>query len=142
MNFLEKKLKASARIPFERALKASPRSCRDYIGPMSPTSPMSSIWMRSARAGVSIGIDPLGGAAVQYWQPIIERYKNRGHGRERRGRSDLPVHDRRLGRKDPDGLFVALCDDAADRAAQTNSTSPSPTTPMPTATASSARRAA
>ena len=31
------------------------------------------------RAGIhdllDIGIDPLGGAAVQYWQPIIERYK-------------------------------------------------------------------
>jgi phosphoglucomutase len=26
-------------------------------------------------AGVRIGIDPLGGAAVQYWQPVIERYK-------------------------------------------------------------------
>ena len=25
-------------------------------------------------AGVKIGIDPLGGAAVHYWQPIIERY--------------------------------------------------------------------
>ena len=26
-------------------------------------------------AGVRIGIDPLGGAAVHYWAPIIERYK-------------------------------------------------------------------
>ena len=26
-------------------------------------------------AKVNIGIDPLGGAAVQYWQPIIERYR-------------------------------------------------------------------
>jgi phosphoglucomutase len=26
-------------------------------------------------AGVKIGIDPLGGAAVHYWAPIIERYK-------------------------------------------------------------------
>jgi phosphoglucomutase len=26
-------------------------------------------------SGLSIGIDPLGGAAVHYWQPIIERYK-------------------------------------------------------------------
>jgi phosphoglucomutase len=26
-------------------------------------------------AGVRIGIDPLGGAAVHYWQPIIEHYK-------------------------------------------------------------------
>src|SRR5205814_933418 len=25
-------------------------------------------------AGVRIGIDPLGGAAVHYWQPVIERY--------------------------------------------------------------------
>src|SRR5471030_699702 len=25
-------------------------------------------------SGVTIGIDPLGGAAVRYWQPIIERY--------------------------------------------------------------------
>ena len=26
-------------------------------------------------AGVKIGVDPLGGAAVHYWRPIIERYK-------------------------------------------------------------------
>jgi len=26
-------------------------------------------------SGLRIGIDPLGGAAVQYWQPIIDRYK-------------------------------------------------------------------
>src|SRR5437899_2809469 len=26
-------------------------------------------------AGVRIGIDPLGGAGVHYWQPIIERYR-------------------------------------------------------------------
>ena len=26
-------------------------------------------------SGVKIGIDPLGGAAVHYWQPIIERYR-------------------------------------------------------------------
>ena len=43
--------------------------------PMSPTSPMSSIMEAIRAAGVRIGIDPLGGAAVHYWQPIIERYK-------------------------------------------------------------------
>jgi phosphoglucomutase len=32
--------------------------------------------MEAIRAsGVKIGIDPLGGAAVAYWQPIIERYR-------------------------------------------------------------------
>jgi hypothetical protein len=40
---------------------------------MSPTSPMSSTWS-DPRSGVKIGIDPLGGAGVRYWQPIIERY--------------------------------------------------------------------
>ena len=28
-----------------------------------------------ASSGVKIGIDPLGGAAVHFWQPIIERYR-------------------------------------------------------------------
>ena len=43
-------------------------------GPMSPISPRSSIWPLIKSAGVRIGIDPLGGAAVHYWQPIAERY--------------------------------------------------------------------
>ena len=38
--------------------------------------------------------------------------------RQRRGRSDLPLHDGGLGRQDPDGLLVALCDGAADRDAR------------------------
>ena len=25
-------------------------------------------------AGVKIGVDPLGGAAAAYWQPVVERY--------------------------------------------------------------------
>ena len=35
---------------------------------------MSWIWRSIKSAGVKIGIDPLGGAAVHYWQPIIEHY--------------------------------------------------------------------
>ena len=31
-------------------------------------------------AGVRIGIDPLGGAGVDYWGPIIERYRINGDG--------------------------------------------------------------
>ena len=41
---------------------------------MSPISPPSWIWKLIRAAGVRIGIDPLGGAAVHYWQPVIERY--------------------------------------------------------------------
>ena len=38
-----------------------------------------------------------------------------------------PLHDRGLGRQDPDGLFLALRDGAADRRTATSSTSPLPT---------------
>jgi len=46
----------------------------DYIGPY--VADLNAVVdMEAIRAsGVKIGIDPLGGAAVRYWQPIIERY--------------------------------------------------------------------
>ena len=47
----------------------------DYVGPYVADLG-SVIDMESIRSsGVKIGIDPLGGAAVQYWQPIIDRYR-------------------------------------------------------------------
>jgi phosphoglucomutase len=46
----------------------------DYIGPYVADL-ADVVDMEAVRAsGVTIGIDPLGGAAVHYWQPIIERY--------------------------------------------------------------------
>ena len=46
----------------------------DYIGPY--VADLGNVVdMEAIRAsGVKIGIDPLGGAGVHYWQPIIERY--------------------------------------------------------------------
>ena len=74
-DFLVKKLDGVQRIPYERARKAPCIHTYDYITPyvadLANVVDMDAI--RSA--GVKIGIDPLGGAAVQYWQPIIERYK-------------------------------------------------------------------
>ena len=74
-DFLVKKLDGVQRIPYERARKAPCIHTYDYIAPyvadLANVVDMDAI--RSA--GVKIGIDPLGGAAVQYWQPIIERYK-------------------------------------------------------------------
>src|SRR5438105_7565739 len=72
--FLAAKLAAVKRIPFERALKQSCVHAHDYIGPY--VSDLANVVdMEGIRAaGVRIGIDPLGGAAVHYWQPIIERY--------------------------------------------------------------------
>jgi phosphoglucomutase len=66
--FLEDGLKSVKRIPYDRARQAAcVRRC-DYIGPY--VADMEAI----RAAGVKIGIDPLGGAGVHYWQPIIERY--------------------------------------------------------------------
>src|SRR5712675_2199557 len=72
--FLENGLGGVKRIPYERARKSSCLHRYDYIGPyvadLANVVDMDAI--RSS--GVRIGIDPLGGAGVRYWQPIIERY--------------------------------------------------------------------
>ena len=62
------------RIPLGRALTSAWVHRHDYIGPyvedLAQVVDMDII--RSS--GVRIGIDPLGGAGVGFWQPIIERY--------------------------------------------------------------------
>jgi phosphoglucomutase len=73
--FLVDRLEGVTRIPYERARKAACVRPYDYISPyiadLANVVDMDVI----RAAGVRIGIDPLGGAAVQYWQPIIERYR-------------------------------------------------------------------
>jgi phosphoglucomutase len=62
------------RIGYDAALKASTTHEQDLLGPYVDDLPavidMEAI--RSAR--VKIGVDPLGGAALAYWQKIAERY--------------------------------------------------------------------
>jgi phosphoglucomutase len=72
--FLEDGLRGLKRISYERARKAACVHRHDYIGPYVADL-ANVIDMDAIRAsGVKIGIDPLGGAAVHFWQPIIERY--------------------------------------------------------------------
>jgi phosphoglucomutase len=63
------------RIPFERARKAIHIHAHDYV--TSYVNDLDSVVDLDAirSADVKIGIDPLGGASVQYWEPIIERYR-------------------------------------------------------------------
>jgi len=72
--YLEDGLRGVKRIPYDRARNSSCVHRYDYIGPyvagLADVVDMDAI--RSS--GVKIGIDPLGGAGVHYWQPIIERY--------------------------------------------------------------------
>jgi phosphoglucomutase len=71
---LEARLAGVRRIPHDRALKSAHVHRRDYVGPYVDDL-AAIIDMDAIRAaGVKIGIDPLGGAAVGYWHPIIARY--------------------------------------------------------------------
>src|SRR6266567_3270557 len=73
--FLEDGLRGVKRIPYDRARKSSCVHRYDYIGPYVADL-ANAVDMEAIRAsGVKIGIDPLGGAGVHYWQPIIERYR-------------------------------------------------------------------
>jgi phosphoglucomutase len=67
-------LRAIERVPYERAMRASTTHRHDYIG--SYVGDLGNVVNMEAirAAGVRIGVDPLGGAGVQYWGPIIERY--------------------------------------------------------------------
>jgi phosphoglucomutase len=73
--FLVNGLSGIKRIPYGRARHAACVHRHNYIGPYVAdlTSVLDLEAIRSA--GVKIGIDPLGGASVRYWQPIIERYR-------------------------------------------------------------------
>jgi phosphoglucomutase len=66
--------KGVKRIDFGAALKASTTHAEDfvaaYVEDLGNVIDLEAI--RSA--GVKIGVDPLGGAAVGYWQPMVERY--------------------------------------------------------------------
>jgi phosphoglucomutase len=73
--FLEDGLRGVQRIPYDRARKAACVHRYDYITPYVADL-ANVVDMEAIRSsGVKIGIDPLGGAAVRYWQPIIERYR-------------------------------------------------------------------
>jgi phosphoglucomutase len=73
--FLQEALRGVKRIPYERARKSPSVHRYDYIGPYVADL-ANVVDMEAIRSsGVKIGIDPLGGAGVHYWQPIIERYR-------------------------------------------------------------------
>ncbi len=62
------------RIPFERALAAATTRRHDYVG--SYVGDLAAVLDLEAirGAGVRIGVDPLGGSGVGYWEPIADRY--------------------------------------------------------------------
>ena len=72
--FLAERLTGVKRIPFAQAANAAKAHRHDYIsayvGDLSAVLDMEAI----RGSGLKLGVDPLGGAGVAYWEPIAERY--------------------------------------------------------------------
>ena len=67
-------LAAVKRIPFERAMRAATTHRHDYVRPyvddLANVVDMEAV----TRAGLKLGVDPMGGSNVAYWDPIAARY--------------------------------------------------------------------
>ena len=63
------------RTPFASALRASTTRVHDFIAPF--VNDLAAVIDLDAvkRAGLKLGVDPLGGASLPYWQPIADRYE-------------------------------------------------------------------
>lgn len=62
------------RMPYEQALSAATTHHHDYV-PAFVDDLANVIDMDAIRnAGIRIGVDPLGGASLGYWEPIAEKY--------------------------------------------------------------------
>jgi len=71
---MERGLAGVKRIPYEKALRAATTHRHDYleayVRDLGNVIDMEAI----QGAGLRLGVDPLGGAGVDYWGPIAERY--------------------------------------------------------------------
>jgi phosphoglucomutase len=62
------------RIPYEKALKAANIHQYDYLRPYITDLAQVLDLEAVAAAGLKIGVDPLGGSGVAYWEPLAEMY--------------------------------------------------------------------
>ena len=72
--FLEAGMKDIKKIPYERALRSSSTHRHNYL--KAYTSDLSNVIDMDVIRGanISLGVDPLGGAGVHYWEPIADLY--------------------------------------------------------------------
>jgi phosphoglucomutase len=72
--FLENDLKGVKRIPYEKALRVGTTHRQNYLDAYV-NDLKNIIDMKIIRdANIKMGVDPLGGAGIHYWEPIAERY--------------------------------------------------------------------
>ncbi len=67
-------LRGVVRMPYGRARRASTIHAYDYVGAYVGDLP-SVVDLEAIRAAaLKLGVDPLGGSGIAYWEPIAERY--------------------------------------------------------------------
>ncbi|GAB4368067.1 MAG: phosphoglucomutase (alpha-D-glucose-1,6-bisphosphate-dependent) [Calditrichia bacterium] len=72
---LKNKLKEVKRTQFSAALRASTTIEYDYITPYVADLKNIINMEAIAASGIRIGVDPLGGSGVRYWDPIVQEYR-------------------------------------------------------------------
>ncbi len=72
---LETGLADVRRLPLERALRAETTRETDFVAPYVDDLGNVIEMEKLAGARLRIGVDPLGGASIDYWGPIAERYR-------------------------------------------------------------------
>ncbi len=68
-------MKAVKRMPYEKALHVATTHEYDFVMPYVTDLGNIIDLQTVAAAGVKIGVDPLGGSSVAFWQPIQENYR-------------------------------------------------------------------
>jgi phosphoglucomutase len=71
---LQSKLDGVKRLPYAQARKSAQVKEHDYLGQYVDDLKNIIDFDVIRSAGVHMGVDPLGGAGVHYWQPIAQRY--------------------------------------------------------------------
>jgi phosphoglucomutase len=66
--------KDALRVGFERAMRAATTHRHDYVRPYVDDLAHAVDMEAIARAGLRLGVDPLGGSNVAFWDPIAARY--------------------------------------------------------------------
>jgi phosphoglucomutase len=94
-------LRAVRRLPLARALAAETTHQHDYISPYVADLEAAIDLPAIRAAGLKIGVDPMGGAGLHFWDPIADRYQ-----------LDLEVVNRRA---DPTFAFMTLDHDGKIR---------------------------
>jgi len=67
-------LKGVNRVSYETALKADTTHMIDYVSPYVEDLETILDMKAIGASGLKIGVDPMGGSAIDFWDPIAERY--------------------------------------------------------------------